>query len=181
MSAAPRAALLVAAAFLGGCGYQLAATTPDAAGPFVVVAAPASVPHGEAVVAATAGARSELARAGQLATACTTCTSLVVALVRVDEVPAATALAEAGSRRAAFADGSVPLARGLELRVVGRAHLEPSRAGDVRDTGEVVAVEVVARSDDPRLATATVEAAVRRAARRLGERLARRILGVADP
>lgn len=180
VSAAARILLAALAACLGGCGYQLAHPPIDPAGPFALEGGRVLVASAVVVSAAEAGARAELARAGQLAQCNPTrgpaapgspCAALVLDVLRLDEQSAA--IAVAGPQGARY-----PLARALRITVTGRAYLRRSRAAPAeRDTGDMNATEMVARADDPAAFALAREDAARLAARRLGESLVRRFLG----
>src|SRR5262245_18933001 len=97
--------LAVLAAPAVGCGYQLAGVPIDPAGPFAIEGGRVLVASAIVVTAAEAGARAELARAGQLAQCSPTrdapasggsCAAIVVDVLRVDEQSAAIAIAEQG-------------------------------------------------------------------------------------
>jgi hypothetical protein len=159
------------------CGYHLVGGGNDPAGPFAVRGASAQTPYAATISAVEAGARAELARAGELA-GCTpesgTCSFVEIEVVRVDES------SEGISVAAAHADE--PLARGMRFSVTGRALLRRTVGGPIeRDTGDVRTTEVVARSRDPAAEVALRETATQRAGRRLGARLVHRILGFPDP
>lgn len=193
---------------LGGCGYQLAHTDGDVVGPFVVVGGRAFTPYASAMDAAEAGARAELARAGQLASCASfaarrgeprhafeprrtieasgrepndvaaSCPAILVELLRIDEEAAGIRIDE----RPLSAGGPFPVARGLRITVTGRARLHAGAEGVVRrDTGDMTTTDVFARSEDPLQAMAAREEAGRLASRRLGERLVRRLLGRPEP
>jgi hypothetical protein len=140
------------------------------------------------MAAAEAGARSELARAGMLASCSPSAPSacpavLMIDVVRLEEESAGIAAADGMSLSGSPSTSSPsPLGRGLRLTVTGRARLLVSGASVARDTGDVRSTFVLSRGDgDAAALTPVREQAVRHAARRLGERLARRILGVPDP
>lgn len=175
---------VVLGAALSGCGYHLANESHDPLGPFEIAAAPAGVPYAEAIVAAEAGARAELARSGQLGRCRRApCAEIVVEILRVDEQGEGVALARTEG---------VPRARGMRITVIGRARVRSSGETQ-RDTGDVSVTEVVANEPrtrlpgdgpergDPVLGELEKAEASRRAARRLGERMVRRILGSPEP
>ncbi len=159
-----------------GCGYRTLDASRDPAAPFAVVGAIPRAPSAGAAAAAEAGARSELARAGVLATgaqASAGAAAIEIELVRVEEEGVGIAV-DPGA-------GAAPLARGLRVTVTGRARLWA--AGELlRETGDVRASLTVSRGQGDAAAMAAArEDAARLAGRRLGERLARRILGIPDP
>ena len=163
-----------------GCGYRTLDASRDPAAPFAVVGAIPRAPSAGAAAAAEAGARSELARAGVLATgaqASAGAAAIEIELVRVEEEGAGIAV-DPGA-------GAAPLARGLRVTVTGRARLWAAggqRPTPLRETGDVRASFTISRGQGDAAATAAArEDAARIAGRRLGERLARRILGVPDP
>lgn len=140
------------------------------------------------MAAAEAGARAELARAGQLASCSPRrddpCTAMIVEILRVEEASEGIAIASQATPPRASPDApAYPLARGIRITVTGRARIRPSAAlRDLRDTGDVRATEVVSQgSGDAVRAQADRDESVRLASRKLGERLARRLLGVPDP
>lgn len=161
-----------------GCGYRpLQEGARDPAAPFTVIGALPEAPYSDAAAAAEAGARSELARAGMLATpgqASAGSSAIAIELLRVDEEGAGIAIDPASG---------APLARGLRVTVTGRARLWAAGGRDLlRETGDVRSSLVVSRGQgDAAAASTAVKDAARLAGRRLGERLARRILGLPDP
>lgn len=158
--------------FVTSCGYRSpASTVPRDA--LCVDAAPLATPHIEALDAALAGARAELARHHALRSR--GYPRLVVELVRVDELPSGILASEA-------AGGRLPLARGSEVGVVGRAYVVDTPGGPkLRDTGDVRRVETVAQGGDLVRGGVAYSEAVRAASRRLGAALVRRSLGQAEP
>lgn len=161
-----------------GCGYRTLDASRDPAAPFAVVGAIPRAPAAGTAAAAEAGARSELARAGVLATgaqASAGAAAIEIELVRVEEEGAGIAVGP----------NAAPLARGLRVTVTGRARLWAAggqRPTPLRETGDVRASFTISRGQGDAAATeAAREDAARIAGRRLGERLARRILGVPDP
>lgn len=189
------AAFAFAIACSSACGYRsvhapgtdYAPGTEDPAGPFAIIGSPSRVAYAAAAVAAAeAGARSELARAGQLAScspdADARCAAIVVEILRVEELPEGIAVAGA-----APVEGAIPLARGVRVTVTGRARVRAAgaRASFLRDTGDVRSSEVIARGEEDGRASARSQIdrdeALRIAATTLGERLARRLLGIPDP
>lgn len=164
---------LALALALAGCGYRLVHAPADPLGPFVVVSGRVYVPDASAISSAEAGARAELARAGELAPGGAGA-RLELEVLRVDETSEGIALTPGKA--------GLPLARGVRITVVGRARLR--RAGsDVveRDTGDVRASEVAARSDSAGMGSLVRDELGRAAGRRLGEALVRRLLGVPEP
>lgn len=176
------AGLLVALSFLFslGCGYSPLYASRDPLGPFAVAGGPHRIPSAVAAVAAEAGARAELARAGMLAScsprSSSECSVILIEILRLEEETAG--IAADGSP---FAGPPAPMARGLRVTVTGRARLVARGADAARDTGDVRSSFVLGRGDgDAASISVAREEAVRIAARRLGERLAGRILGVPD-
>jgi hypothetical protein len=168
---------LIAVAALG-CGYRpLNASAPDPEAPFTVIGSLPETPSSATAAAAEAGARSELARAGVLATASQASagsSAIEIELLRVEEEGAGIAIDSASG---------APLARGLRVTVTGRAKLWAAGGRSIlRETGDVRSSLVVSRGQgDAAAVSAAVKDAARLAGRRLGERLARRILGLPDP
>lgn len=169
----PRAVLF--GALCASCGYRLARSGGDPAGPFVVVSAPGFAPQIALVAAAEAGLRAELARAGEL-TSCGPpgapgCSAVVLELLRVEETSVAVGLPQSGP-----ASSRTPLAGAVRVSVTGRAHV---RRGDVhsRTTRDLAVSEVTARSDGPVAGGVAASLAGSVAARRLGEKLGRVVLG----
>ncbi len=177
-----------------GCGYGPPRAATDPLGPFAVAGGRARTPHAAAMAAAEAGARDELSRAGQLSTCGWAaggkgppCTVVVVDILRVDVSSAGVALEPSPTSLGPGVVTSEPRARGLSVTVLGRATLHRGPAEPpLRDTGDVLAEEVVATPpgapvSDPALSTLARDEATRRAARRLGERMVRRLLGRPEP
>lgn len=159
-----------------GCGYRpLSQDARAPAAPFAVTGALPGAPYSDAAAAVEAGARSEFARAGVLATpgqASAGSSVIAIELLRVEEEGAGIAIDPASD---------APLARGLRVTVTGRARLWAA-GGLLRETGDVRSSLVVSRGQgDAAVASAAIKDAARLAGRRLGERLARRILGLPDP
>lgn len=169
-----RAALLLAglalASSLAACGYHPAHAPLDPAGPFHVIGGRARVPHAVAMAAAEEGARAELAREGQLASLGEGA-SIEIEILRVDDEAEGIALAAP----------DLPLGRSQRVTVTGRARMRGAGGAAMRDTGDVRASEVIARSGDAARALLGRDEAARSAARRLGERLVRRLLGHPEP
>lgn len=169
-------------ALCSGCGYQPAHAPRDEAGPFAVVGLRAYTPHAFMIASAEAGARSELGRAGQLASCAPAggaaiapggCPTIALEIVRVDE--------EAAALRVDRGDPRL-IARGVRITVTGRARVRAGAGGaTLRDTGDMSTTDVFARPDDPAAAAAAREEAGRLVSRRLGERLVRRLLGRPEP
>jgi hypothetical protein len=151
---------------LAGCGYR--PVYADGGPRYEVVAGRYGTASFEAVQAATAGVRSELG-AGQALGG--TFPQVVVEVLRVDE-------RSTGVR----AVGDVPLARGSEVVVTGRARVVPKPdAAPTLDTGDMSRSAPFASG-----ATAADDAqarsrAVRDAARSLGRALGRAVLGLPEP
>jgi hypothetical protein len=177
------------ASFAAGCGYRplYSTASADPEGPFAVVSSPARVASAIAIAAAEAGARTELARAGQLASCSPDsdkgCASMIIEILRVEETSEGIALEAAPSGAP-----ERPVARGVRLTITGRARIRASNAAEgafLRDTGDVLATEVISSEPGAPQSVARFsihrDEAVRLAAKTLGERLARRLLGVPDP
>lgn len=153
---------------LAACGYR-PLYGGAARESFSVVGASPLVADASVVAEVEAGVRSGLSRAGALR-AGEGYPRVVVEVLRID------------GASAGIADvGGVPLARGTELGVVARAHVERGPdAPPSRDTGDVRTLELASVAPDARLESLREADALRAAARRLGERLARRILSEPD-
>jgi len=163
----PAAALLL----LASCGYQPVHSVRDPLGPFAVVAGPVHAPDAALAAEVAAGARAELARAGELGDRGAPA-ALEIELLRVDETSEGIALASPG----------LPLARAVRVAALGRARLRRTGSAAVeRDTGDVRASEAVARGAAAAPGLVLRDEAGRAAARRLGEVLVRRLLGFAEP
>jgi hypothetical protein len=165
--------LAVAGASLPGCGYRSAHDARAMPAPLSVAAAPFRTPHLEALDAALAGARAELARERALGT--NRYPRLVVELLRVDEVAT-------GIRAERVGGEATPLARGSAVGVVLRSWIEESPGGPpVRFSGDVRRVMVVAQDGRSHPDRLRFSQAVNSAARRAGGAAARRSLGRAEP
>lgn len=153
---------------LWGCGYQ--AVYGSSGGPrYDVVAGRVATSSFEVVQAAAAGVRSELGPAGALGSGYP---RVVVEIVRIDE-------RSIGVRSAGNAS---PLARGSELVVVGRAHVqERPEAAPTRDTGDFSRSAQYAAGTTPSADAAARSRALRDAARSLGKALGRAVLGLPEP
>lgn len=157
-----------------GCGYHAAYGGDAPAYRLTVSGAALHAPYPEALQAALAGARAELAKTGVLASG-TGYPRLVVELVRVDEMAAGIAAVET-------ARGSLPLARSTAVGVVVRGWvLERDGAPPTRDSGDVRRVETIAETADVALAGAHTDDALTAAGRAAGEAVARRVVGIAEP
>jgi hypothetical protein len=152
---------------LSGCGYQ-AVYGSSGGSRYDVVAGRVATSSFEVVEAATAGVRSELAPAGALGSGYP---RVVVEIVRIDE------------RSIGVRDGvTSPLARGSELVVVGRAHVqERADAPPTRDTGDLSRAAQYAAGTTPSADAAARSRALRDAARSLGKALGRAVLGLPEP
>lgn len=221
MRAGGRAALAVGLVLAAlGCGYRPlhagsgaeasddGGSALDPAAPFAVIGALPRAPSAAAAAAAESGARSELARAGVLASgaeASAGCSTIEIELLRIEEEAAGIALytgtdaaTDTATDAATDTATGTPLARGLRVTVTGRARLWPAgslgtasprgttapppKRAPLRDTGDVRATLVLSRGQGDAAATsASRDDAARLAGKRLGERLARRILGLPDP
>ena len=151
---------------LGGCGYG-PVYGPNA-GRFRVEAGQIATASFEAVQSAVDGARSELGLANALGQG----PRVTVDILRVDE-------RSIGVRAAGNAS---PLARGVEVIVVGRALVRDSAEGPTRlDTGDMSRAAQYAAGGSPAADAAARQRAVRDAARSLGKALARAVLGLPQP
>jgi hypothetical protein len=182
-------------AVLGGCGYQLAHAPRDEAGPFAVVGGRAYTPHASMMDSVEAGARSELARAGQLASCAPSadgatsapCPAILLEILRVDEEAAGLRIdrlpVEPGVPGVSGVSGVPAIAaRAVRITVTGRARVRAGAEGvALRDTGDMSTTDVFARPEDPAAAAAARDQAGRLVSRRLGERLVRRLLGLPEP
>lgn len=174
MSVAKRARVVMIAASmsLAGCGYTLA-NVPDASlTPFTVRAAEARTPDAAVIGAAIQGAERELARAGLLS-ARGDGPVLTITVERVDE--------QSEGIAAGATSSAAPHARGIRLRIVGRATSVATATAPARDSGAVEVTEIVATSGSAAIGGLGRDEAARRAGLRLGERLVRRVLGDFDP
>lgn len=153
---------------LSGCRYHAVYGSAD--GPrYDVVAGRVATSSFEVVDAATAGVRSELGSAGALGSGYP---RVVVEIVRIDE-------RSIGVRDAGNAS---PLARGSEVIVVGRAHVqERPEAAPTRDTGDFSRSAQFAAGVTPSADAASRSRALRDAARSLGKALGRAVLGLPEP
>ena len=162
---------------VAGCGYRAANDAHDPLGPFEVVPERARVPEAGALAAAAAGARAELARAGQLGgcrrAAAGGCATVSIEVTRVDEAPV-------GIAAVGPPDEQQPRARGLRITVTGRARVLRDGAL-VRETPDVATTESFAAQGDPAAALVGREDAARIASTRLGARLVRLLLGYPEP
>jgi hypothetical protein len=166
----------IAFLLLIGCGYQPAYEARSVAERLSVAPADPRAPRSGVVHAALAGARSELSRAGQLASG-TGYPRMVVEVLRIDEQSSGIAAPppQPGQDR-------TPLARGSTVGVLGRAWVEREPGGSAqRDTGDLRRVETYGGGLDSVLESVRHDEAVRAAARELGRALARRILGEPEP
>lgn len=179
-------------AVLGGCGYQLAHAPRDEAGPFAVVGGRVYTPHASMMDSAEAGARSELARAGQLASCAPSadgatsapCPSILLEILRVDEEAAGLRIDRLPVEPGVSGVSGDPAiaARAVRITVTGRARVRAGAEGvALRDTGDMSTTDVFARPEDPAAAAAARDHAGRLVSRRLGERLVRRLLGLPEP
>jgi len=165
---------VVLAALCASCGYHAAYGRGEPHFRLSVSGSALASPHPEAIQAALAGARAELARSGALASG-GGYPKLVVEVLRVDEVAA-------GIAATSSPGGTVPLARASAIGVSGHAWMvEREGAEPSRDTGDVRRLETVAQGEDSVGGDAAVRDAAISAARGLGEALARRALGIAEP
>jgi hypothetical protein len=157
----------ILACCLVGCGYQSAYAR---AARYTVVPADVRTSLFEAGQATLAGVRSELAPAA--AESNTGYPQVVVEVLRVDE-------RSIGVRNTAT---DVPLARGSEIVVVGRARvLDGPNAPASFDTGDMSRAAQFASGTTPSADAAARSRAVRDAARSLGKALGRAVLGLPEP
>lgn len=179
-------------AVIGGCGYQLAHAPRDEAGPFAVVGGRASTPRASMMESAEAGARSELSRAGQLASCAPAadaatgapCPTILLEILRVDEEAAGLRIDRPPGDPGGSGVSGAPAvaARAVRITVTGRARVQAgAQAVALRDTGDMATTDVFARPEDPAAAAAARDEAGRLVSRRLGERLVRRLLGRPEP
>ena len=153
---------------LSGCGYQAVYGSSEGLR-YDVVAGRVATSSFEVAQAATAGVRSELEPAGALGAGYP---RVVVEIVRIDE-------RSIGVRNAGTAS---PLARGTEVVVVGRAHVqERPEAAPTRDTGDFSRSAQFAAGVTPSADAASRSRALRDAARSLGKALGRAVLGLPEP
>jgi hypothetical protein len=158
----------VLALCLVGCGYQPVYGTGEGSR-YEVVAGDYGTASVEAVQGAVDGARSELGAAQRLGRGFP---RVVVEIVRVDE------------RSIGVQSGpdDVPLARGSEIVVVGRARVLTSESGPASiDTGDVSRAAQFGAGSTPSADSAARARAVRDAARAVGQALGRSILGLPVP
>ncbi|MDF3071540.1 MAG: hypothetical protein K0R38_7141 [Polyangiaceae bacterium] len=152
---------------LAGCGYQPAYAS---GAHYSVVAGDVRTAQFEAGQAALSGVRAELAAAA--AAGGPEYPRVVVEVLRVDE-------RSIGVRNTIE---DVPLARGSEVVVVGRARLlEAPNAAATFDTGDMSRAAQFASGSTPSEDAAARSRAVRDAARSLGKALGRSILGLPEP
>lgn len=151
---------------LVSCGYQPAYSSSQH---YVVVVGELRTAHFEASQAAMAGVRVELAAAA--AGSRDDYPQVVVDVLRVDE-----------RSTGVQAVNDVPLARGTEVVVVGRARVlrGPGEAA-AYDTGDMSRSAQYASGVTPSEDAAARSRAVRDAARNLGRALGRAVLGLPEP
>lgn len=158
---------------LTGCGYQPIYASSHAER-WCVRAAPPQIADFGAVDGALQGARSELSRAGLLATG-SSHPCLMVELLRVEETATGMRLEPTGGRDQARGRGSA-------VFVVGRGWLAAEPNGVVsRDTGDMTRAARVAFTPSAVSDSAHHRATVRSAAEALGRAIARRVLGLPEP
>jgi hypothetical protein len=152
---------------LAGCGYQPVYGTGSAR--YEVVTGRSATASFEAVQQVAAGARSELGAAEALGRGYP---QVVVEVLRVDE--------RSTGVRSTSAD--VPLARGSEIVVVGRAlvYRAPNTPAAL-DTGDMSRSAQFASGTTAAADAAARSRAVRDAARSLGKALGRAVLGLPEP
>lgn len=167
-------ALIGAVAILGGCGYRLAGDASDPLGPFAVDGALGGVAYPEAHRGAVRGATEELARAGELAPSSG---GTARAVVRVEVVRVEI---RSGGIAAAPGDDGAPRAGSLRIEVTGRGRVGVVEGGGdprwVRDTGDVVATDELARPPSDAAFLEAREMSIEATSRRLGQRIAQRLL-----
>lgn len=150
-----------------GCGYQPVYGAANAR--YEVVAGRVATASFEATQEVAAGARSELGAARALGSGYP---RVVVEVLRIDE-------RSAGVRNTA---GDVPLARGSEIVVVGRAQVfSAPDAPSSLDTGDMSRAAQFASGTTASGDAAARSKAVRDAARSLGRALGRAVLGLPEP
>jgi hypothetical protein len=175
------APLVCSAVVLWGCGYGPANAPRDSLGPFDVVIERAAVPDAPTIAGAAAGARAELARAGQLGGCGAAavkrmdggCAVVAIEVTRVDETGVGIAARD-------LPEGPGPRARGSRVTVTGRARVVVQGRVE-RETPDVAATETFLRQRDPAAALLARQEAARAASTRLGARLVRLLLGYPEP
>lgn len=151
-----------------GCGYRPVYGSSTGVR-YGVAAGRYSTASFEAVQAAVNGARSELGAAEALGG---TFPQVIVEVLRVDE-------RSIGVRSTS---NDVPLARGSEIVVVGRATIVPAPdSAPSFDTGDVSRSAQFAAGVSPTADAAARNRAVRDAARSVGKALGRAVLGLPEP
>ncbi len=156
----------VLACCLVGCGYSSVYATPAR---YTVVGGELRTSMFEAGQVALAGVRTELAATSA---AQGDYPQVVVEVLRVDE-------RSIGVRNTL---GDVPLARGSEVVVVGRARVYGAPGGPPSfDTGDMSRAAQFASGSTPGADAAARSRAVRDAARSLGKALGRAVLGLPEP
>ena len=155
-------------ACVAGCGYQPIYGRSGGAR-YEVVTGRVATSSFEAAQAVASGVRSELGPAGALGNGFP---RVVVEVLRLDE----------RSIGVSSTNNAVPLARGAELVVVGRAYvLESPDAAPSRDTGDVSRAAQFAAGPTAAADSDARSRAVRDAARSLGKALGRALLGLPEP
>jgi hypothetical protein len=154
-------------ALLPACGYAPVYGASSAAH-YEVLAGPYSTANFEAVGETVNGMRAELGAAAALGSG----RHVSVEVVRVDE-------RSIGVQSV----GTMPLARGSEIVVVGRARVYDSAESEtVRwDSGDMSRAAQYAAGSGAGQDTASRSKAVREAARALGRAMARALLGLPEP
>lgn len=156
----------LAGAAASGCGYQAAYASSTAH--YAVVIGRYHTASFEAAHEAAAGVRSELGAADALGSGFP---QVVVEVLRVDERSTGVRLS-----------GDVPLARGSEIVVTGRARIVPRPdAPSTFDSGDVSRAATFASGTTPGADAEARSRAVRDAARSLGRALGRAVLGLPEP
>ena len=153
---------------VAGCGYQ-PVYGRSSGSRYEVVTGRVATSSFEAAQAAAAGVRSELGPAGALGSGFP---RVVVEVLRLDE----------RSIGVSSTNNGVPLARGSEVVVVGRAYvLERADAAASRDTGDLSRAAQFAAGTSAAADGDARSRAVRDAARSLGKALGRALLGLPEP
>jgi hypothetical protein len=165
-------AILVLCLLLSACGYR-AMYGGGVAERLHVKLVSTLVPDAVASDEVASGAREELARQGALEPG-DGYPRVEIEVLRADEA----------SEGIAVGVGAVPVSRGTDVAIVGRARLmrtpgapPEGDSGDMR-AEETIAVDITAGAPDPRASGFHYADALRAAARRLGRKLARRVTGL---
>lgn len=169
LAGASASVLLASTPSLLSCGYRSARAVAAELGRLSVTPGRARLSDGSLLEAACLGARRALDQASLLSSE--RFPTLVVELVRIDESSAGISAAT-----------SLPLARGTQLSLVGRAWIEETAGAEARqETGELQLSTSIAVERDPRLESFRRDDALKFLAERLGGVLVQRILGYPTP